>query len=117
MKKFSTRYNNEKCEINYTENGELEIKFDLKFSDKNNDEISVKGIALNPDPEGFSSFEEFDPSGDFNSMEMFIYKTKSLLIKILIPLEELEDEYIGITIESEEGKSLFDGMLTKENEC
>jgi hypothetical protein len=46
-------------------------------------------------------------------MEMFIYNSENYFIKILIPLVELEDEYIGVTIENTERNEIFNGMLTE----
>jgi len=111
MKKFSNSNKNQKCIISYEENGELKIEFELSLRNNDGLEIIEKGIATNPDSEGLASLEEFDPSGDFNPMEMFIYNSENYFIKILIPLVELEDEYIGVTIENTERDEIFNGML------
>jgi hypothetical protein len=113
MKKFSYSNENQKCIISYKENGELKIEFELSLRNNDGLEINEKGIATNPDSEGLASLEEFDPSGEFNPMEMFIYNSEKYFIKILIPLVELEDEYIGVTIENTEKNEIFNGMLTE----
>lgn len=116
MKNFSNKNENQKCSLSYKEDGELEINFELTFTNNNGLEVKEKGVATNPDPEGLASLEEFDPSGDYNPMEMYIYKSDNYLIKILIPLVELEDEYIGVTIEKKTGDEVFDGMLNQIKE-
>jgi hypothetical protein len=113
MKKFSSSNENQKCTISYKENGELRIEFELSLRNNDGLEINEKGIATNPDSEGFVSLEELDPSGDFNPMEMFIYNSENYFVKILIPLVELEDEYIGVIIENTERDEVFNGMLTE----
>ncbi len=113
MKNFSNKNENQKCSLSYKESGKLEINFELIFTNSNGLEIKENGIATNPDSEGLASLEEFDPSGDFNPMEMYIYKSDNYLIKILIPLVELEDEYTGVTIEKNTGDEVFDGMLSE----
>jgi len=115
MKKFSIKNENQKCHLSYKEIGELEVNFELNFTNNSGLEIMEKGVATNPDPEGLASLEEFDPSGNYNPMEMYIYKSDNYLIKILIPLVELEDEYIGVTIQKNTGDEVFDGMLNQKN--
>ncbi len=112
MKNFSNKNENQEYNFGYKEGGgELEINFELTFTDNNGLEVKENGVATNPDSEGLASLEEFDPSGNFNPMEMYIYKSDNHLIKILIPLVELEDEYIGVIIEKNNGDEVFDGML------
>ncbi|MEP5340054.1 MAG: hypothetical protein ABJL44_11900 [Algibacter sp.] len=66
MKKFSDTNGNQKCLLSYKERGELEIEFELTFSSIDGIKVNTNGIAINPDPEGLASLEEFDPSGDYN---------------------------------------------------
>lgn len=107
---------NEKNIINLSieQVAEFDMKFDLKF-ESNDITINRSEIASNPDIDGMASLEEFDPSGEYNPMEMYIYRTDEYLIKIFVPSVELETEYVGLVIDYLTGEKLFDGMLTRKN--
>jgi hypothetical protein len=113
MKKFSNSNEQDKCIVSYKEKGELKIEFELSYLKIDGKNLQKKGLAINPDPDGLASLKEFDPSGEFKPMKMFIYNCEGCFIKILIPLEELDDEYIRVTIENSERNEMFSGMLTK----
>lgn len=110
MKQYSISNEENVITLNIEQVAEYDLKFELMFEDKNIT-INKNGIAVNPDPEGMASLEEFDPSGDFNPMEMYIFSTDEYLIKILVPLVEVETDYVGLTIDNLDGENLFDGML------
>ncbi len=55
--------------------------------------------AINIDPEGLSGLEEFDPSGDFNPVQVYDSKFNGNIFRIVVPYETLENGgYIGFEI-------------------
>ncbi|GAB5465605.1 MAG: hypothetical protein Kapaf2KO_10410 [Candidatus Kapaibacteriales bacterium] len=110
MKQYSISNEEHVITIDIEQIEEDKLKFKLIF--KNNDiAFDMDEIATNLDPEGMAALKEFDPSGEDNAMEMYIYSTSEYYIMILIPLVDADIDYIGLSIRNSNDKYLFDGML------
>lgn len=83
---------------------------------KSNIKIEKQKLILdNIDPDGLNSMDVFDPSGDYNSGQVYDKTKGDFIIRIFIPYELKQEKvhYVGLKIieKSKEQKNLFNSIL------
>jgi len=109
--KFTT--NNNDTQIELTINNENDDKLDVSLSIESKidgfESYSGNFMASNIDPDGLSSLEEFDPSGEFNPVQVFDATLNGKVIYIIIPHEEMEEgNYVGFELRQIDDRSQID---------
>ncbi len=112
MELYKFKDSNVQESINYKVVDTNHVEFTFEHSDLKNKEKSFNliGVAENIDPEGGAAFDEFDPSGEGNPIEIYSWEKDGKKFQILIPI--VEANYVGIEY-FEKDKMLFDRMLKK----
>jgi len=74
----------------------LQVEFELTHTDKNqpSENYIIKGIAENIDPDHGADFDEWDPTGEGNPMELYSWEQTGKKLLLIIPLVTVE--YVGI---------------------
>lgn len=94
--------------VELVKNDDNEISFTIHLSDN----TSLSGSSDNLETAGMASFEELDPSGNDNAMDVFDIAEGDYNGWIAIPLEVVEPNYIGLNLSKGE-VLVFEGMLTE----
>lgn len=113
MEQFTFEDNKTKDVVSYEIIDTMTIKMNLTHTDKQDSSKSFKfeGNLKNIDPEGLNEMDIFDPSGEYNPMELYDVKKEGKEITIVLPLTKGEN-YIGLWIKNEKSEEKYEKMLT-----